>query len=137
MDYEAALGWWLQRVDFEKRPAGRDEMKLDRMRSLMHRIGNPQDQLRIVHIAGTKGKGSTAAMIAACAQAAGSKVGLFTSPHLNDVRERIQVNGSSIGKNELAARLTELFGVVTDLENEGNPPTFFEIATALAFNHFA
>lgn len=137
MDYTAALKWWLQRVDFEKRPAGRDELKLDRMRALLYRIGNPQDRLRIVHIAGTKGKGSTAAMIAACAQAAGLNVGLFTSPHLNDVRERIQINGSWISETELATRLSELFGVVTDLEKEGNPPTFFEIATALAFNHFA
>lgn len=136
MDYAAALAWWFDRVDFEKRPAGRDEIKLDRMRSLLQRLGNPEDQLRIVHVAGSKGKGSTSALIAACAHAAGFKTGLFTSPHLSDVRERIQVNGQSIGQLELAQRLNELKESVADMEAAGHPPTFFEVATAAAYLHF-
>src|SRR5437016_7703107 len=62
---------------------------LDRMRTLLKRLGNPQDQFRSVHIAGTKGKGSTAAMTAAMLESSGYKVGLYTSPHLIDIRERI------------------------------------------------
>ena len=69
---------------------------LDRMRTLLKKLGNPQDQYKTVHVAGTKGKGSTCAMVAAMLQASGYKVGLYTSPHLVDVRERIQVNGAMI-----------------------------------------
>jgi dihydrofolate synthase/folylpolyglutamate synthase len=136
MDYAAALAWWFDRVDFEKRPAGRDEIKLDRMRLLLHRLGNPQDRLRVVHVAGSKGKGSTSAFISSCGQAAGCKTGLFTSPHLTDVRERIQVNNQPISPDELTLRLNELKEPVAAMEAAGHPPTFFEIATAAAFVHF-
>src|SRR5689334_19438512 len=66
---------------------------LDRMRNLLKRLGNPHDQFKTVHVAGTKGKGSTCAMVAAMLQAGGYKVGLYTSPHLVDIRERMQING--------------------------------------------
>ncbi len=134
MDYADALHWWYQRVDFEKRPAGPDDLKLDRMRSLLSRIGNPQDRLRIVHVAGSKGKGSTSAMFEAVARAAGMCTGLFTTPHLSDVSERIQVNGQPISRNELAHRLTDLRPAADAMDDA---PTFFELATALAFHHFA
>ncbi len=134
MDYADALHWWYQRVDFEKRPAGPDDLKLDRMRSLLSRIGNPQNRLKIVHVAGSKGKGSTSAMFEAVARAAGLRTGLFTSPHLSDVSERIQVNGQPISQVELAQRLTELRPAADAM---ADVPTFFEIATALAFHYFA
>ena len=69
---------------------------LERMRTLLKKLGNPHQQFKSVHIAGTKGKGSTCAMVAAMLQACGYKVGLYTSPHLVDVRERIQINGEMI-----------------------------------------
>src|SRR6478609_6195758 len=69
---------------------------LDRMRALLKKLGNPQEHFKAVHIAGTKGKGSTCAMIANMLQANGYKVGLYTSPHLVDIRERIQINGEMI-----------------------------------------
>lgn len=134
MDYATALDWWLHRVDFEKRPAGPDDLKLDRMRSLLARLGNPQDQIRIIHIAGSKGKGSTSAMFESVARAADLRTGLFTSPHLCNVSERIQVNGQSIQPKQLAQRLTEIRPAADAMPD---PPTFFEIATALAFHHFA
>src|SRR6187401_3490916 len=75
---------------------------LDRMRGLLKRLGNPQDQFKTVHVAGTKGKGSTCAMVAAMLQASGYKVGLYTSPHLVDVRERIAINGEMIPTADFA-----------------------------------
>src|SRR5450432_4247652 len=69
---------------------------LDRMRTLLKKLGNPQDQFRSVHIAGTKGKGSTAAMVDVMLRANGYKVGCYSSPHLIDIRERIQINGEMI-----------------------------------------
>src|SRR5439155_18283423 len=69
---------------------------LDRMRALLKRLGNPHEQFKTVHVAGTKGKGSTCAMVAAMLSASGYKVGLYTSPHLIDIRERIQINGVMI-----------------------------------------
>src|SRR5438034_7518100 len=66
---------------------------LERMRALLKRLGNPQDQFKTVHVAGTKGKGSTCAMVAAMLSACGYKTGRYTSPHLIDIRERIQING--------------------------------------------
>src|SRR5688572_11314376 len=73
---------------------------LDRMRTLLRRLGNPHEKFKSVHVAGTKGKGSTCAMVAAMLQANGYKVGLYTSPHLTDIRERIQIDGHMIGQAE-------------------------------------
>src|SRR5690606_19761260 len=75
---------------------------LDRMRSLMKKLGNPQDTFRSVHIAGTKGKGSTCAMVASMLQACGYKVGVYTSPHLIDIRERITIDGEMISEADFA-----------------------------------
>ncbi|MBV8782171.1 MAG: bifunctional folylpolyglutamate synthase/dihydrofolate synthase, partial [Phycisphaerae bacterium] len=107
---------------------------LDRMRSLLKKIGNPHEQFRSVHIAGTKGKGSTAAMTAAMLQANDYKVGLYTSPHLIDVRERICINGEMISQADFA-RLTKL---VEPIVNRAKPmPTYFDVLTAIAFKYFA
>ena len=92
----AALAFLYGRIDYERfavMPYGVRELKLDRMRDFLARLGNPQDGLPIVHIAGTKGKGSTSAMIAAMLNAAGYRAGLFTSPHLDRLEERLAVDG--------------------------------------------
>jgi dihydrofolate synthase/folylpolyglutamate synthase len=133
MDFESALAWWHARIDYERRPPRPGELSLDRMRSLLARLGQPQDRLRIVHIAGSKGKGSTAAMFAAVGAAAGLRTGLYTSPHLLDVRERIQLNGEPISEPDLARALF----AVRDAADPEDPPTFFEIGTAAAYRHFA
>src|SRR5918998_898 len=75
---------------------------LDRMRTLLKKLGNPQDQFKTVHVAGTKGKGSTCAMVAAMLQANGYKTGLYTSPHLTDIRERVTVDGEMIPHADFA-----------------------------------
>ena len=92
MTYEDALRFWFGRINYEVRSAHPADLKLERMRALLHRLGDPQDRVRIVHVTGTKGKGSTSAMLASILREAGFRVGLFTSPHLVDVRERMQVN---------------------------------------------
>lgn len=138
MTYEQALANLYDRVNFEKNPPGADELRLERMRTLLRSLGDPQDALRIVHVAGSKGKGSTSAMLASILRQAGLRTGLFTSPHLTRFEERIQVDGDPIGPAELA----DLGAAVADAEERsglatGDRATFFEVATALGFLHFA
>ncbi|HVK10221.1 MAG TPA: folylpolyglutamate synthase/dihydrofolate synthase family protein [Gemmataceae bacterium] len=139
MTYEEALAFWYGRIDYERRQPRPGDLKLDRMRALLRRLGDPHRRVRCVHVAGTKGKGSTSAMLASVLRAAGYRTGLFTSPHLSDVSERVQVDGVPIGREEIAARMGEVAAAVADLDREGDPgrsPTFFEVITALGFQHF-
>src|ERR1700679_4088904 len=112
MTHDEALAFWYRRIDFERKSPKPDDLKLDRMRAVLRALGDPHRRLRIVHVAGTKGKGSSSAMLASVLQSAGYRVGLFTSPHLSEVSERIQVNGKPISRGELTARLQEIAGVV-------------------------
>ncbi|MCY2926486.1 MAG: bifunctional folylpolyglutamate synthase/dihydrofolate synthase [Planctomycetota bacterium] len=136
--YEAALRYLYQHTDYEKMLRARynaDTFNLDRMNVLLKHLGEPHKKIRTVHIAGTKGKGSTAIMLAQMLKACGHKVGLYTSPHITDIRERILVNGEKITQ----AALTRLIAKVEPMLNKmaDQKPTFFEIFTALAFYHFA
>ena len=106
---------------------------LTTMTALMVRLGMPQTRYRALHIAGTNGKGSTAAMVAAMLQAAGYRVGLYTSPHLVEFRERVRVNGEMITESQVA-QLTEQLQALCQPDLS---PTFFEYTTAMAFQHFA
>ncbi len=109
------------------------KLGLETMQILLDRVGNPHRSLRVLHIGGTNGKGSTAAMVAAVLQHAGRRVGLYTSPHLIEFRERIRVNGCMIPEPHVEALIARLRVVLEDnLE-----PTFFEMTTALAFLYFA
>ena len=135
MTYEQAIQFWFGRVNYEQKTPHAGDFKLDRMRHLLALLGNPHERLRIIHIAGSKGKGSTLALLASILQADGQRVGLFTSPHLVHVEERIQVNREPISREELATLMSEIDAAVPpDLERE---LTFFEIGTALGFLHFA
>ena len=98
MDYQQALDYIYSFVNFETIPMSRDAANFDlrRMAELMLRLGNPHQAVRSVHLTGTKGKGSTAAMIASVLTAAGYATGLNTSPHLVDLRERIKIDGRFI-----------------------------------------
>ena len=109
------------------------KLGLETMRTLLDRVRNPHRSLRVLHIGGTNGKGSTAAMVAGVLQQSGRRVGLYTSPHLVEFRERIRVNGCMITEQQAEGLITRLRAVLDDhLE-----PTFFEMTTALAFLHFA
>jgi len=107
---------------------------LARMNRLLAGLGNPHRQLRAVHIAGTKGKGSTAAMLSSMLSNCDLTVGLYTSPHLTDVRERVQVNGEMIAEGDMTRLMAKIAPVVKKLAKD--EPTYFEILTALAFLHF-
>lgn len=143
---DAALQFLNGRVDFERTlsiPYQTHCFKLDRMQELLRRLGDPQDRLSIVHVAGTKGKGSTTAMIGAVLRAAGFRTGLFTSPHLDRIEERITVDGRPCEPDELVRLLNEVRPVVETLDNlaaaddsSGGRATYFEIVTAVAYLHF-
>lgn len=139
MTYEEALQFWFGRVNYEQRSPKPSDLKLDRMRALLERLDNPQRRLRCVHIAGSKGKGSTAAMLAAILQQSGYRTGLFTSPHLCRVEERIQIDGQPISGTDLAALMTHIAPAVAAMDDRAADQqgvTFFEIGTALGFLHF-
>ncbi|HVA50491.1 MAG TPA: folylpolyglutamate synthase/dihydrofolate synthase family protein [Pirellulales bacterium] len=142
--YQAALSFLYGRIDYERAlamPYG-SELKLDRMRELLVRLGNPQDRLPIVHVAGTKGKGSTSAMIAAALSAAGYTTGLYTSPHLDRLEERFMIDGRACTADELVRLTDQLRPVVAEMDREAcltngdTGPTYFELTTALAWLHF-
>ena len=106
---------------------------LETISSLLSELENPQRRFPVLHVAGTNGKGSVAAVTASILQAAGIRVGLYTSPHLLDFRERIQVRGTCIPEG----RVVELFDRIQALPSFAASPTFFEVATAMAFRYFA
>jgi dihydrofolate synthase / folylpolyglutamate synthase len=139
--YESAVGWLYARVDHERSVTiayGGQTFKLSRMCDLLARLGDPQQSLPILHIAGTKGKGSTAAMAAAILTAAGYRTGLFTSPHLNRVEERLAINGCHCPAERLAELLQRVEPVVEAMDQgRHRGVTFFEIITAVAFLYFA
>ncbi len=132
--YDDALAFWYGRVNYEQRSPAPGDLKLDRMRALLRLLGDPQERLRIVHVAGSKGKGSTAALLAAVLGRAGYRTGLFTSPHLCRVEERIQVDDQPVSCEELTALLGDVRAALA--RSPGLEPTFFEVATALGFLHF-
>lgn len=108
------------------------KLGLERIQSVLKRLGDPQDSFRSIHIAGTNGKGSTAAMLASILKEGGYSVGLFTSPHIEDFCERIQVGGALIRPDEVLKHARQ----VQEIEEEDSL-TFFEMATAIGFLHFA
>ena len=108
------------------------KLGLDNTRTLLERAGTPQQHFLCVHVAGTNGKGSTAAFLAAIFQAAGLRVGLYTSPHLQSFCERIRINGTAISENEIATLTNQLRPLAADL-----PVTFFEFTTVMALCAFA
>jgi len=138
--YEAALRYLFTATDYEKMQRVRynaDTFSLDRMRAVLEALGSPEGRFRSVHVAGTKGKGSTAAILHALALECGLKTGLYTSPHLVDIRERIRVGRDDIPAEALRALVADAQPHVERMRAAGDPPTFFEIFTALAFRYFA
>lgn len=110
---------------------------LDTMRELCERLGNPQDQLRFVHIAGTNGKGSVLAYLSTILKEAGYRVGRYLSPTITDYRERFQVDGKMITQSGLCKYLSEVKDAAEAMAAEGKPhPTPFEVETAVAFLFF-
>jgi dihydrofolate synthase/folylpolyglutamate synthase len=151
MTYREAIKYLESLTDLEKIPVYpyKESLKLERIRLFLKKISNPQDALRCIHVAGTKGKGSTCAFISYILQAAGFKVGMYTSPHLSDFRERIRIlsHRKIRTKEELEGMiprkkivlLVERFKPFIEEYNRHckyGPLTFFEVYTALAFIYF-
>lgn len=111
---------------------------LGRIKELLKRMGNPESALRVVHIGGTNGKGSTTVMIARILREAGYQVGVFTSPHMHDYRERMVINGLMISKEDVIHMISRVRPHLEDMVSEGfEHPTEFEVSTALALLYFA
>jgi dihydrofolate synthase/folylpolyglutamate synthase len=138
MNYQEALDYLLKFADYERLPRSGIVWDLKRIERLLAKLDNPQNYARSVHVAGTKGKGSTAAMIASILQSAAYRVGLYTSPHLLSYTERIRVNGKPIAEADWA-KLVEIIQPHVEAENalgDLGQLTTFEIFTAMAFLHF-
>ena len=136
--YESALKYLYAQTDYEQMLRvryNRDTFSLDRMLRLSKELGDPHRKLLTAHIAGTKGKGSTCTMLASMLQACGLKVGLYTSPHICDIRERIMINGEKITQSAVAKLITRIEPLIEKMAPD--KPTFFEIFTAMAFRYFA
>lgn len=140
LSYEGALERVMGLADFERstHSPGHSGFHLERMLLLMERLGRAHIAVPTVHVAGTKGKGSTSAMIAAILAAQGYEVGLYTSPHLHSATERIRVNGQPIGQEQFAAVVERIWPVVEQVGASGGYGgiTTFEAMTAMAFVHF-
>lgn len=113
------------------------KLGLERMRDLLHRLGDPQDSFVPVLIGGTNGKGSTSAILSSILRESGYRTGVYTSPHLSSITERIAFDGKNIGEEDLFRIVQVLKDVSEKIEREGfHPPTFFEMMTAAAFLYF-
>jgi dihydrofolate synthase / folylpolyglutamate synthase len=133
MDFRQALGYLDTLIALGVKTG------LDHTRHLAGRMGDPQASYPVILVAGTNGKGSTSSFLAGVLRASGLRVGLYTSPHLVDVRERIRVEDELVGREAFAACLTRVRVVAEAAVSEGDlpgPPTYFEALTLLAFDHF-
>jgi dihydrofolate synthase / folylpolyglutamate synthase len=138
--YDKAVEFLMSHTDYEKMRVVRyntTTFSLDRMRTLLRHLGNPHMKFKSAHVAGTKGKGSTCHMLAGMLQYGGLKTGLYTSPHLIDMRERIRINGELITREGLVEQVKRIEPVLRRMTHTGERPTFFEIFTAMSFCHFA
>jgi len=134
--YQLALDYLYSYVDYSLTHSFKyspEEFDLSRMQALLESLDNPHKDYKVLHVAGTKGKGSVSAMMASALHANGYKVGFYTSPHLQEYTERFQINGSEISKCEMAELVEELKPHVEKIQRL----TTFEITTALAFLYFS
>ncbi len=136
--FQKAMEFLSAQTDYERMRIVRyntTTFNLDRMRRLLKLLDDPHQKFKSAHIAGTKGKGSTCAMLAAMLQHSGLKVGLYTSPHLVDIRERISINGQLISQADFVKLVRRVEAAIKKMGKDR--PTFFEIITAIGFSYFA
>jgi dihydrofolate synthase/folylpolyglutamate synthase len=133
LNYQEALDYlYAQLPMFHRVGAQAYKPSLDNTIALCNALGNPQHQFKSVHIAGTNGKGSSSHLTASILQESKYKVGLYTSPHLLDFRERIKINGEMIPEENVVAFVSTNLGIIEEIK-----PSFFELCVAMAFEHFA
>ena len=112
-----------------RKPGHQEKINVDRMKRLSTYFGNPENQLKIIHVAGTNGKGTISLKTARVLEAGGYKAGLFTSPHISSFRERITINRALISKKDLVRLAEKVFEAI---ENEKFDVTFYEVVTMIA-----
>jgi len=139
--YAQAIEFLFRRINYERAACGSyssRDLKLERMRCLLALLGDPHQRIAAVHIAGTKGKGSTAVMTAEMLSAAGYRIGLFTSPHITRFEERIRIDGVSPNEDDIVDLVGRLQRPIARMDARGPSmrPTYFEIATAMAWLYF-
>lgn len=138
--YQKSLDLVMGLADFERDKTfpGHSGFHIERMQLLLEKLGDPHLKIPTIHVAGTKGKGSTAAMISQILINAGYKVGLYSSPHLHSVRERIKVNSEFISQEDFSSLVMEIYPYVGWIKDNGKfgAITTFEIITAMSFVHF-
>lgn len=130
MNYQETLDYIHSRTKYGSR------LGLHRMERILELMGNPQKNLKFIHVAGTNGKGSTTAMTTEILKTQGYKTGMYISPYIIDFRERMQINGQMIPKEQLAAALTAIMPYLVIMEGEDTPITEFELVTVLAIQWF-
>ncbi|NBG86953.1 bifunctional folylpolyglutamate synthase/dihydrofolate synthase [Isachenkonia alkalipeptolytica] len=131
MNYQEALNYIHGTYKFGKK------IGLTNIRELLHRLGNPEKELKIIHVAGTNGKGSVSSFIHGGLKAAGYQVGLFTSPYLETFRERMQINGEKISEEHLVRSTEKVKEKIQEMVQEGkHHPSEFEVVTAIALDYF-
>lgn len=132
MNYNECIHYLEEEVGFGSVPG------LERIQALCDKLGNPEQKLPVIHVAGTNGKGSSVAMLSSVLQAAGYRVGTYTSPHLERYNERFLINGQEISNEDFAEEITMMKSICSELAAEGQAvPTLFEIVTGAAFHYFA
>lgn len=133
MNYQETTNWMFNQLPmYQLQGASAYKEDLTNIKLLAEHLGNPERQLKCIHVAGTNGKGSTSHMLASVLQEAGYKVGLYTSPHLKDFRERIRINGIEISEDFVCAFIAKHKSFF-----ESNDMSFFEMSVGLAFDYFA
>jgi dihydrofolate synthase/folylpolyglutamate synthase len=139
-DFEEAFHYIKQFTNYERMRTfrySREALDLERVRAVLNALGRPDARYPIVHVAGTKGKGSACAMIASILERAGLHVGLFSKPHLVRLNERISVNGRDISDEAFTRAMNVLYPHLEAQRRAGRPLTFFDLITVLALVHFA
>ena len=139
--YEQAIDFLFGRINYERintEAYSTSDFKLDRMRRLLELMGNPHERIPVIHVAGTKGKGSTCSMLASILSQSGYRCGLYISPHITEFEERFTIDGIQPTKPEFVRLLNGLLPIIAEMDNLPGrmQPTYFELATALAWQYF-
>ena len=130
MNYKEAINFVNSKTNFETKPG------LERITKLMELVGDPHKNINYIHIAGTNGKGSVSFMLASVLKESGYKTGLYISPAIDDIREKIQINGNYIPEKDFAEIVSVLAEEVDNAAFKDDPITEFEFTTAIAFSYF-
>ena len=130
MNYEESIEWF---YSFEKIGV---KLGLERVKHICKKLGDPQYSYKTIHVGGTNGKGSVCRYLQSILTLSGYKVGVYTSPHLQRFSERFVIDGKEISEEDVVLLVEKIKPIIDEMLKKGNPPTFFEIVTAMAFQYF-